>query len=273
MAKLKDKINDLKTKYGISEEAAKEVLELHDGDMAEANTMLTAEQNKVVSWNQFWFEKQPQIEALATEYERLKALTDSFQSTLSGNPNPKPNTNPNPNPNPQAPDLTEVEQRIYRNFSAVQKDLQKIQKYHFDNYKTLPEIDPIEKLIEEKKMTPWAAYQEWVAPMEATRKETELREKITKELTEKMQNEATRSGVNGYRLKTHSSLTGDEVTSPLDEVLREQALPADRVASPQAAAAAAQASNREAVNNGPSEFELMTDFVQSMRTGRSGIAH
>lgn len=271
MAKLKDKINELKTQYGITEEAAKAVLALHEGDLSEANAMLTEEQNKVISWNKFWSEKQPQIEALATEYERLKGQMDTVTTTLNGNPNPNPNPNPNTqNPNSQAPDLNAVEQRIYQNFSAVQRDLQKIQKYHFDNYKTMVDIEPIEKLIDEQKLTPWKAYQEYVAPMEAERKEKELREKITKELTEKMQNEATRSGVNGYMLKTHSATTGEEVTSPLDEVLRDRL--EGKEPTPQEIAAKAQANDRSNAGNGPSEFELMTDFVSSMRTGRMGNA-
>jgi len=272
MAKLKEKINDLKTQYGISEDAARAILELYDGDMSESNALLTEEQNKVVSWNRFWFEKQPQIEALANEYEKVKAQLDTVQNTLTGQPNTTLTT---PQSTPSQPaqnqNIAETEQRIYRNFSAVQRDLEKVRKYHFDNYKTLPDIEPIEKLIEEKKLTPWAAYQEWVAPMEAERKEKELRDKITKELTEKMQNEATRSGVNSYLLSNRSATTGEEVTSPLDEVLRDQS--PERTQTPQAAAAAAQASDRAATNNGPSDFELMTDFVQSMRTGRSGIAH
>lgn len=274
MAKFKDKITEIRTKYGISEEAAKELLELYDGDMSETNALLTEEQNKVVSWNRFWFEKQPQIESLASEYEKVKTQLDAVQSTLTGvQPT---NTQAQPTPQTQqavqTPNIAEVEKRIYQNFSAVQRDLEKIRKYHFDNYKTLPDIEPIEKLIEEKKLTPWAAYQEWVAPMESQRKEAELRDKITKELTEKMQNDATRSGVNAYLLGTRSATTGDEVTSPLDEVLRDQ--PVARTQTPQAIAAAAQAGERAGVTNGgPSDFELMSDFVQSMRTGRSGVAH
>jgi hypothetical protein len=270
MAKLKDKINDLKVKYSISDEAAREVLALYDGDILEANALLTEEQNKVVEWNKFWFEKQPQIEALANEYEKVKTQLDTVTSTING-VQPNTNTQPNPQPNPQTPDLASVEQRIYQNFSAVQRDLEKVRKYHFDNYKTLPDIEPIEKLIEEKKLTPWAAYQEWVAPMELERKDKELREKITKELTEKMQNEATRSGVNSYLLTDRSRTTGEEVTSPLDEVLKDQSN--NREQSPQAVAAAAQAKDRNDATVGPSEFDLMTDFVQSMRTGRAGIAH
>lgn len=272
MAKLKEKINDLKTKYGLSEEAAREVIDLYDGDMSEANALLTAEQNKVISWNSFWFEKQPQIEALANEYEKLKTQLDTVQTTITGQTViPTQTQTTQTQQTTQTPNVAEVEQRIYRNFSAVQRDLEKIRKYHFDNYKTLPDIEPIEKLIEEKKLTPWVAYQEWVAPMELERKEKELRDKITKELTEKMQNDATRSGVNGYLLSTRSATTGEEVTSPLDEVLRDQT--PDRTQTAQATAAATQANDRAAQNNGPSDFELMTDFVQSMRTGRSGIAH
>lgn len=271
MAKLKEKINDLKVKFGLSDEAAREVIALYDGDMSEVNALLTEEQNKVVSWNKFWFEKQPQIEALATEYERLKGQLDTVQTTITGQ-HPTPQEKPQQTQNTQNVNVDEVEKRIYQNFSAVQRDLEKIRKYHFDNYKTLPDIEPIEKIIEEQRLTPWDAYQKWVAPMESERKEKELREKITKELTEQFQNDATRNGVNGYRLSNRSATTGEEVTSPLDEVLREQST-VPREQSPQAAAAAAQSGERAVAVNGPSEFELMTDFVQSMRNGRSGLAH
>lgn len=279
MAKLRDKISELKTKYGISEDAAKEVLSLHDGDLAESNALLTAEQNKVIEWNKFWFtDKGPQIAALATEYERLKAQMDALEKagvSIGNQAQGTQSQNTQVNPAAQAqPNQEEMEQRIYRNFSAVQKDLYNIQKYHFDNYKSLPDIAPIEKLIEEKKMTPWAAYQEWVAPMEATRKETELREKITTELMTKFQNDATRTGVNSYLLSNRSATTGEEVTSPLDEVLRDRSN-STSTQTAQAAAAAAQAENRAQISrpSDPTEFEQMSDFVSSMREGRSKLAH
>lgn len=269
MAKLKEKIADIRAKFGISEEAAREVLALHDNDLAEANALLTQEQNKVVDWNKFWFDKAPQIEALAREYENVKAQLDAIKQAANPSYQPTPNpTSVTPAQNqPAANQLTpeEQEQRIYRNFSQVQEDLWNVQKYHFDNYKTIPDLAPIKKLIEEKKMTPWAAYQEWVAPEEAKRKEAELRAKITAELEEKQRNEATRTGVNGYLLSNRSSM-GEEVTSPLDEAIRE------RNATPSQAAAAAQKTERGEKAD-PSDFELMSDFVQSLRNGRQGIAH
>lgn len=261
MAKLKEKINDLKTKYGITEDAAREVLALYDGDMQEANALLTQEQNKVVEWNKFWYDKQPQIETLAREYENLRAQMDAIKSATG-----QPVTPPTPTTqNTSQPSNDDLEQRVYRNFSQVQEDLWNIQKYHFDNYKAIPDLAPIKKLIEERKMTPWAAYQEWVAPQESERKEKELREKITKEITEQMRNDATRNGVNSYLLSNKNSVTGEEVTSPLDEVLRDRSKE-----SGAQAAAAAQKSERAA---DPSEFELLSDFVSSMRQGRSGVAH
>lgn len=270
MARLKDKINDLKTKYGISDEAAREVLSLHDGDMSEANSLLTEEQNKVVSWNKFWFEKAPQIDSLASEYEKLKGQMDSLQSTINGQPQPPSAPNPAP---VQATDA-DLEQRIYRNFSAVQKDIYNIQRYHLEHYKTLPDIAPIEQLIETKKMTPWAAYQEWVKPMETERTDKELREKITAELTAKFQNEATRSGVNGYMLSNKSALTGEEVTSPLDEVIKDRAGSMQPTQQSGAqAAVAAQHDNKSVEASGPNDFELMSDFVGSMRNGRAGQSH
>lgn len=260
MARLKEKINDLKTQYGISEDAARELLKLHEGDLQEASAMLAEEQNKVVEWNKFWFEKSPQIEALAREYETLKNQMAAIQSAT--NPNyepaqPQPSARQSNQPSPE-----ELEQRVYRNFSKVQEDLWNVQKHHFDNYKSIPDLTPIKKLIEERGMTPWAAYQEWVAPMEKERTEKELREKITAELTEKLRNEATRTGVNSYMLSNKSATTGEEVTSPLDEVLR------DRNETAAQAAAAAQKTERGASSD-PSEFELLTDFVQSMRQGRA----
>jgi hypothetical protein len=256
MAKLKDKINELKTKYGITEDAAREVLALHDGDLQESNALLTQEQNKVVEWNKFWFEKAPQIEGLAREYETLKAQMDAIKSATGNQP-----YQPQPTPtNNQPTNTDDLEQRVYRNFSQVQEDLWNVQKYHFDNFKSIPDLAPIKKLIEERKMTPWAAYKEWVQPMETERKEKELREKITQELTDKMRNEATRNGVNGYLL-AKTNINGDEVTSPLDEVLRDKAETPEPVKT-----AAARGSD-------PSEFEQLSDFVQSMRSGRSGVAH
>lgn len=259
MAKLKEKINELKSKYGITEDAAREVLALHDGDLQEANAVIAQEQNKVVEWNKFWFEKSPQIEALAQEYAALKAQMDAIKSATGTNYQPQPVTPSTPT-QPQNQNVDELEQRIYRNFSAVQKDLYKIQQYHLENYGKLPDLEPIEKLIETQKVTPWKAYEQWVAPMDADRKEKALRAQITQELTEKMRNDATRSGVNSYLLSNKNSVTGEEVVSPLDEALREDA--AKVAAAPKQTDAAA-----------PSEFELLTDFVQSMRQGRSGVAH
>lgn len=258
MAKLKDKINELKTKYSLSEEAAREVLSLHDGDLQEANASLIEEQNKVIEWNRFWNGKVPQIEELAREYETLKAQMDAIKSATGSQIPPTPDPTPRNTPQP----TDDLEQRVYRNFSSVQEDLWNIQRQHFENYKTIPDLAPIKKLIEERKMTPWAAYQEWVQPMESKRKEDKIREEVTKEITEKFQNEATRSGVNSYLLSNKSG-TGEEVTSPLDEVLRDRT----------EAAAATAATVQKPQGSDPSEFELLTDFVQTMRSGKSGVAH
>lgn len=256
MAKLKDKINDLKTKYGISEDAAREVLSLHEGDLTEASAMVAAEQAKVVGWNQWYQEKAPQIAAALDELEALRA----YKANVERATNPTPTPSPTPTPNPAQPaNLEQVEKRIYDNFSAVQRDIYNIQRHHMQNYKELPDLEPIEKLIQEKNLTPWAAYQEWVAPLEKERTTKELTEKITAELTQKFQNEATRSGVNGYLLSNKSALTGEEVTSPLDEVAREQAQK--------------NAVNPTPSKDGPSDLELMADFVGTMRQGRAGNVH
>lgn len=266
MARLREKISELKTKYGITEEAAREVLAHYDNDLAEANALLAEEQNKVVDWNKFWFEQSPKVEALAREYEAVKAQLDAIKAATD--PTYRQTVTP-PTPTPQTTQTPvnseELEQRVYRNFSQVQEDLWNIQRQHFENYKTIPDLAPIKKLIEEKKLTPWKAYEEWVAPMEAERKEKILRDKITTELTEKFQNEATRTGINSYMLSNRSATTGEEVTSPIDEALR------DRNEAAAAAAAVPKPSSGERTE--PSEFELLTDFVQSMRQGRSGVAH
>lgn len=265
MAKLKEKIHELKTKYGITEEAAREVLALHDGDLAEANSMITDAQNKVIGWNQFWYEKAPQIQALAEENERLKAQVETVKTAFNpANPNPNPNPNPSTNTQPQS--LEELEKRIYNNFSAVQEDIYNIQRQHLENYKTLPDLGPIKKLIDEKGMTPWKAYEEWVRPLDEKRKEDALREKITQELTTKFQNENTRTGLNSFMLTNKSSLTGEEVTSPLDESIRAR--------GEEAAVEAAKAAQAPTAKTGdPSDFELMVDFTNSMREGRNRLAH
>lgn len=257
MAKLKDKIKDLQTQYGISEDAAKAILSLHDGDLQDASAAVAAEQEKVVKWNQWYQENAPNIQASLAELEQARAELDAFKKagiTI---------TSPTTVTKPVEPNLEELlnqrDQTIYGNFSAVQKDIYNIQRYHMQHYKELPDLDPIEKLINEKKMTPWAAYQDWVAPMEKERTTKELTDKITKELTEKFQNESTRSGVNGYLLQNKSSLTGEEVTSPLDEVAREQAEAASKTTTTKP-------------GDAPSELELMADFVGTMRHGRMGTA-
>ena len=258
MAKLKDKIKDLQTQYGITEDAAKAVLALHDGDLQDASALVAAEQAKVAGWNTWYQEKAPQITSALEELEQLRAFKTRVEGTV--NPVVAPAVNPNA---PAVPannaDLDAREQNIYRNFSAVQRDLYNVQRYHMQHYKELPDLAPIEKLIEEKKMTPWAAYQEWVAPMEKERTTNEIRAQLTKEITEKFQNEATRGGVNSHLLQTKSSLTGEEVTSPLDEVMREQAAKANATQKPG--------------DGTPSELELMSDFVGTMRQGRAGLAH
>jgi len=266
MAKLKEKINELKTKYGITEDAAREVLALHDGDIQEASALLTQEQNKVIEWNKFWSAKVPQIEALVNEYDSLRTQLDAIKAATGVQPNTESKTIPNATEiNTKSSNIDDVEKRIYQNFSQVQEDLWNIQRQHFENYKTIPDLAPIKQLIEEQKMTPWSAYQKWVEPMESERKEKELRERVTAEITEKLRNEATRNGVNSYLLSTKNSVTGEEVTSPLDEVLRD-------TNEKEAVKAASQGTNNQD-KTGPSEFELLTDFVQSMRSGRSGVAH
>lgn len=258
MPKLKEKIKDLQTQYGLSEDAAKAVLALHDGDLAEAQSMVAEEQNKVVKWNQWYAENAPQISASLAELEQLRAFKTQVESAGIKVESPaapaapaKPNADNDFDPNA-------LEQRIYTNFSNVQKDIYNIQRYHMQHYKELPDLEPIETLINNKKVTPWAAYQEWVAPMEKERVETEMRAQITKELTEKMQAEATRSGINSHLLRTHSATTGEEVTSPLDEVVREKA---------------AQDTAARKPGEEPNDLELMADFVGTMRQGRAGLAH
>ena len=264
MAKLKEKIKELQATYGITEDAAKAVLALHEGDLQDASTMLTEEQNKVVKWNQWYTENAPNIQASLAELEQLRTQMDTLKAA-GVNINPLPNTNTNTtntntNTNPSNLDdiLDQREKRIYNNFSQVQKDLYNIQRQHMAHYKELPDIEPIEKLINEKGMTPWAAYQSWVEPMEKERTTKDLREQITKELTEKFQNENTRQGVNNF-LSNKSSL-GEEVTSPLDEVARD--IVATTPVTPKAG---------ERVD--PNEMELMADFLGTMRNGRAGMVH
>lgn len=266
MAKLKEKIKELQATYGITEEAAKAVLALHEGDLQEASTMLADEQNKVVKWNQWYTENAPNIQASLAELEQLRSKFDSLKAAgVDINPTTNTNTNTtNTTTNANSTgNLDEIldqrEKRIYNNFSQVQKDLYNIQRHHMSHYKELPDIEPIEKLINEKGMTPWAAYQSWVEPMEKERTEKELREKITKELTEQFQNQNTRQGVNSF-LSNKSSLTGEEVTSPLDEVARDSVPVTPVTPKP-----------GERVD--PSEMELMADFLGTMRNGRAGLAH
>lgn len=264
MARLKEKIKELQTKYSISEEAARDILALHDNDLTDASAAVSDLQEKVVKWNQWYAENAPGVTASLQELEALKSKVAALEAAgiKIDTPALKPNE---PTPKPQGTPaelealLTQRDQAIYSNFSAVQKDLYNIQRYHMQHYKELPDIDPIEKLINERKLTPWAAYQEWVKPMETKRTEDELREKITKELTEKFQNEATRSGVNGFLLSNRSATTGEEVTSPLDEVIRGKAEEAAKV-TPKP-------------GDAPSDLELMADFVGTMRNGRAGVTH
>jgi hypothetical protein len=264
MAKLKEKIKELQTTYGITEEAAKAVLALHEGDLADAAAMVAEEQGKVTKWNQWYAENAPNIQASLTELEQLRTKFDTLKAAgvnLESNTNTNTNTNTT---NTTPPDINTVldarEKQIYSNFSAVQRDLYNIQRDHLAKYKELPDLAPIEKLIEEKKMTPWAAYQQWVEPMEKDRTTKELREQITKELTEKFQNDNTRLGVNSF-LANRNSLTGEEVTSPLDEVAKD-------IAEKQAIAAP-----KAGERNDPSELELLADFTGTMRNGRAGLAH
>lgn len=264
MAKLKEKIKELQTTYGITEEAAKAVLTLHEGDLQDAANMVADEQAKVVKWNQWYNENAPNIQATLSELEELRTKMDALKAAgVNIEPTNHSNTNTNTNSNAAPADmnklLDERENRIYGNFSAVQKDLYTIQRLHMKNYNELPDLEPIEKLINEKKMTPLAAYQEWVTPLEKERTTKELREQITKELTEKFQNENTRQGVNSF-LANRNSITGEEVTSPLDEVAKD-------VAEKQAAAP--KAGDR----NDPTELELLADFAGTMRNGRAGLAH
>jgi len=265
MAKLKEKIKELQATYGITEEAAKAVLALHEGDLAEASGMLATEQEKVVKWNQWYTENAPNIQASLAELEQLKTKFDALKSAgvdiNPTTPNPNSNTNTNTNANPANLDeiLDKREKNIYNNFSLVQRDIYNIQRYHMGHYKELPDLEPIEKLINEKGMTPWAAYQSWVEPMEKERTTKELTEKITKELTEQFQNQNTRQGVNSF-LSNKSSLTGEEVTSPLDEVARD-------------AVAATPVTPKAGERVDPNEMELMADFLGTMRNGRAGMVH
>jgi hypothetical protein len=258
MARLKEKIKDLQATYGITEDAAKAVLALHEGDLQDASTMLDDERKKVVEWNQWYTQNAPNIQA---SMEELDALRAKFKALEAAGFTPNTSTTPETvtTTTPNTPNLDSVldqrEQKIYQNFSSVQRDLYNIQRQHLQNYKELPDLTPIEKLIEEKKMTPWAAYQEWVAPMEKERTEKVLRAQITQELTEQFQNQNTRQGVNSF-LSNRSALTGEEITSPLDEAAKDS-IPVTPVV-PKAG---------ERVD--PSEMDLMADFVGNMRNGRA----
>lgn len=253
MARLKTQIKQLQTKYGISEEAATELLSLYDGDMGEAQAAaqaaVQAAENKWLTW---YNTNVPAIAKDLEELDNLRAFKARVDSTL--NPQPTP---PNPavtQPQPNAPsgfDPAAFESRIYDNFSAVQKDIYNIQRYHMKHYKELPDLEPIEKLIQDKKLSPWQAYQEWVQPMEKERTEKELRESITKELTEKFQAEASRRGTVGIFTRPES-----DVTSPLDvDVDTPPPPPQPGTTSP------------------PNDLELMADFVGTMRQGRANQSH
>jgi hypothetical protein len=263
MAKLKEKIKELQTTYGITEDAAKAVLALHEGDLQDASSMLGEEQAKVVKWNQWYTENAPGIQASLAELDELKAKFKTLEAAGINVGNTNTNTANTTNTNANTPNINETldqrEKQIYANFSSVQRDLYNIQRDHLAKFKELPDLAPIEKLIEEKKMTPWQAYQSWVEPMEKDRTTKELREQITKELTEKFQNDNTRSGVNGF-LANRNSITGEEVTSPLDEVAKD-------VAERQAIAP------KTSDSSNPTELELLADFAGSMRNGRANLAH
>lgn len=260
MAKLKEKIKELQTTYGITEEAAKAVLALHEGDLQDASSMLAEEQSKVVKWNQWYTENAPGIQASLAELDELKAKFKTLEAAGINVGNTTITTPTTPTtPSNINETLDQREKQIYANFSSVQRDLYNIQRDHLAKFKELPDLAPIEKLIEDKKMTPWQAYQSWVEPMEKDRTTKELREQITKELTEKFQNDNTRSGVNGF-LANRNSLTGEEVTSPLDEVAKD-------IAERQAIAP------KTSDSSNPTELELLADFAGSMRNGRANLAH
>lgn len=262
MARLKEKIKELQTKHGISEDAARDILALHDGDLSDASGAVVELQDKVVKWNQWYQDNAPGITASLQELDAAKTKLAALEA--AGIKLETPATKPVVPANTQIPtDLDEVlnkrDQTIYGNFSAVQEDIYNIQRYHMQHYKELPDLAPVKKLIEEKHLSPWAAYQEWVGPMDTERKTKELREQITKELTEKFQNESTRTGVNGFLLSNRSATTGEEVTSPLDEVLRGNAEEAAKVVPKP--------------GDAPNDLELMADFVGTMRNGRAGVTH
>lgn len=248
MAKLKTKIKDLMAKYGISEEASRELLELHDGDLSEAQSAAQEAVNKVQEWNKWYSDVAPGITSRETELSTLKVQLDEAKRMLGMTPNPTPNPTPNTPNTDNSFDPEALENRIYQNFSTVQKDIYNIQRYHMKNFGELPDLEPIEKLIAEKKLSPLAAYNEWVAPMDNERKEKELRTRIEKEVTEKFQADATRRGTNFYQRPE------SEAVSPLDEDF---------------SVAAPKPEPRPGERVDPSELELMADFVGSMRNGRS----
>lgn len=249
MARFKDKIKELMTKYSISEDAAKEFLDVYDGDMGEINANLREAVSKVNEWNTWYAGEAPRLSAKELEYQALQAKLLAAETALGVRP-AEPVTPAAPQNSNFDPDA--LENKIYQNFSLVQKDMYNIQRQHMANYKELPDLEPIEKLIQEKHLSPMAAYQEWVAPMDQKRRETELRATIEKELTEKWQAEATRRGTNAIYNRPPS-----EAVSPLDEDI---IAPVPEPTKPGAAAV-------------PSELELMADFVGTMRNGRSGVNH
>jgi hypothetical protein len=264
MARLREKIKDLQTKYGISEDAARELLSLHDNDLEDASNTVKELQGTVVRWNQWYQENAPGITASFEELDNLKAKLGALESAgVTLKPTVTTTATP-PKPDTQSPDITKLlderDQAIYGNFNTVQRELYNVQKHHLKHYKELPDLEPIEKLINEKRMTPWAAYQEWVGPMEKERVTAELKTQLTKEITERLQNEHTRTGVNSFLLQNRSSVTGEEITSPLDESLRERLEAAPPAPDPTKSVA-------------PTEMDLMADFIGTMRNGRSGVAH
>src|SRR3954470_15607061 len=151
MAKLKEKIKELQTTYGISEEAAKAVLALHEGDLQDASAMLTEEQNKVVKWNQWYSENAPGIQASLTELDELRGKMKAFEAAginiNSTTTTATTTTKPGETPANFNEILDQREKAIYGNFSAVQRDLYNIQRQHMAHYKELPDLAPIEKLI------------------------------------------------------------------------------------------------------------------------------
>lgn len=255
MAKFKEKIKELMTKYSISEDAAKEFLEVYDGDMGEINGALREAAGNVQKWNDWYNGIAPGLTAQEEENKALKAQVEAMKKAM-GVVDTNQNTNTGQSTNQSANtnfDPDKFEQRIYGNFSAVQKDIYNVQRYHMKNFGELPDLEPIEKLINEKNLSPWAAYQEWVGPMDQDRKEKELRAKIEKELMEKFQADATRRGTNTFMRPV------SDAVSPLDEdadaapVVKEPPKPGERT--------------------NPSELELMADFVGTMRQGRGATVN